>query len=115
MKVERLPSSGITRPQRYYAPLRLLARPTQTSVALIPSRCGHHPRQTSSPALPSTTSLTCHPDDPGEPICVSSRLPHSTDGGGLPHLTTGSALSLYKLRGSMSSLIVRPVSLRSFL
>ena len=38
----------------------------------------------------------------------------STDGGGLPHLTTGSALSLNKLRGSMGSLIVRPVSLRSF-
>ena len=81
MKAGRLPSSGVTQTHGYYAPLRLLARPTLTSVALIPSRCGHHPRQTRAPALPSTTSLTCRPDDPGEPIGCSSRLIHSTDGG----------------------------------
>jgi hypothetical protein len=69
MKVGRLPSSGITRPHRYFAPLRLLARPTQTSVALIPSRRGHHPRQARSPALPSAASPSCRPDDPGESIC----------------------------------------------
>ncbi len=35
-------------------------------------------------------------------------------GGGLPHLTTGSALSINKSRGSMGFLIVRPVGLQSF-
>ena len=69
MKVGRLPSAGMTRTPRYCAPLRLRACPTQTAVALIPSRRGHHPPQTRSPALPSTTSLTSRPDDPGEPIC----------------------------------------------
>ena len=53
MTVERLPSSGLPRPPRYYAPLRLLACPTQTAVALRPSPCGPHPPQTSSPAFPS--------------------------------------------------------------
>ena len=69
MKAERLPSAGVTQLPRYFTPLRLLARPTQISVALIPSRCGHHPRRTRSPALPDAASPACRPDDPGEPIC----------------------------------------------
>ena len=69
MKVGRLPSAGITQLPRYYSPLRLLARLAQISVTLILSHRGHHPRQTRSPALPTTTSPTCRPDDPGEPIC----------------------------------------------
>jgi len=69
MKAGRLPSSGITQSLRYYSPLRLLARPAQTSVALIRSRCGHHPRRTRSPALPSAASVPCRPDDPGKSIC----------------------------------------------
>ena len=111
MKVGCLPSSGITRPPRYFTPLPLLARLTRISVTLIPSHRGHHPRRTRSPALPITTSPTCRPDDPGEPICF--RPGYSTDGTGLPLLTTGSALSISKLRGSMGSLVVRPASLRS--
>jgi len=76
MKVGRLPSSGITRLHRYYSPLRLLARLAQISVALILNHRGHHPRRTRSPALPSAASLTCRPDDPGEPICSFSVSPH---------------------------------------
>ena len=69
MKVGRLPSSGITRTHRYYSPLRLLVRLTQTSVSLIPNHRGYHPRRTRSPAFPSAAFPACRPDDPGEPIC----------------------------------------------
>jgi hypothetical protein len=69
MKAARLPSVGVTRLLRYYSPLRLLACSAQTSVALIPSRCGHHPQQVRSPALPSKASLSCRPDDPGKSTC----------------------------------------------
>ena len=91
MKPGRLPSIGITRLLRYYSPLRLLPCSAQISVALIPSRCGHHPQQGRSPALPSVTSLSCRPDDPGKSTCFCSVC--SAVGCGLPHLTTGSALS----------------------
>jgi hypothetical protein len=94
------------------SPLRLLACSTRTSVVLIPRRCSHHLQQARSPAFPRTTSLTSRPDDPGKSTCFLSVI--SADGCGLPHLTTGSALSINKLRGSMGSLVVRAASLRCF-
>jgi len=71
------------------------------------SRVTHH----NFPHMPSRRPRRA--DDPGEPICFCPG--YSTDGTGLPHLTTGSALSISKLRGSMGSLVVRPASLRSSL
>ena len=76
------------------APLRLLAGLTRFSVTLIPGHRGHHPRQARSPALPTTTSLTSRPDDPGKSICNLLLFGSLADGSGLPHLTTGSALSI---------------------
>src|SRR5688500_17374737 len=61
------------------------------------------PEQLPSHPVPTT------PESPP----ASSRL-FSADGCGLPHLTTGSALSINKLRGSMGSLVVRAASLRGF-
>jgi hypothetical protein len=95
MKAGRLPSFGITRSLWYYSPLRLLADLIRFSIALIPNHRGHHPQPARSPALPSKTSLTSRPDDPGKLICLFSVS--STDGGGLPLLTTGSALSYYQV------------------
>ena len=95
MKAGRLPSSGVTQSLRYYSPLRLLADLIRFSVALIPNHRGHHPQPARSPALPSKTSLTSRPDDPGKLICLLSVS--STDGGGLPLLTPGSALSYYQV------------------
>lgn len=76
---------------RYPTSLVLLApptsrRPNSDFVSLYRPFCGHHPRQTRSPAFPSKTSLTSRPDDPGKLICVVSVS--STDDGGLPLLTT---------------------------
>ena len=59
-----------------------------------------YPVQLPSHAVPTT------PESPSAPVSVVS-----TDGGDLPHLTTGSALSISKSRGSMGSLVVRPASL----
>ena len=111
MKAGRLPSSGITRSLRYYSPLRLLACLSRFSVALIPSHRGHHPRQTRSPALPTTTSLTSRPDDPGESIdddrfCPHRRLRPS------PSDNRVGTLDLQVTRLCMGSWIVRSVCLR---
>src|SRR5262245_5011694 len=92
MKAGRLPSFGVTRSLRYYSPLRLLTGSAPLSVALILNRCGHHPQPVRSPAFPSKTSLTSRPDDPGKLICFFFSVSF-TDDGGLPLLTTGSALS----------------------
>ena len=78
----------------------------------IPSHRGHHPRRTRSPALPSAASPTCPPDDPGEPICSCIGYLHRwRRPSPLDHRV--GTLTLQS-RGSMGSLIVRPVSLRSF-
>jgi hypothetical protein len=76
---------------RYYSPLRLLADLIRFSVALIPNHHGHHPQPARSPALPSKTSSHPVPTTAeSSPVLVG--IP--TDNSGLPHLTTGSALSI---------------------
>ena len=64
MKVGRLPSSGITRPHRYFAPLRLRARPRlrlrlplyRAVAAITRDRrdLPRYPAHLPSPALPTT-------------------------------------------------------------
>ncbi len=114
MKVGRLPSAGITRLPRYLCapPTSRLpgtdfgypyTEPLQSSPAT-----GEISRvsQCSFPHLPSRRPRRVHL------LLISVG---STDGGSLPHLTTGSALSIYKSRGSMGSLVVQPASLQSSL
>ena len=112
MKAGRLPSTGVTQLLRYCAPLRLLARLAQSSAPPYtePSRpspaTGEISRvtQRSFPHMPSRRPRRVH-------LLFFGYLADDSD---LPHLTTGSALSVNKLRGSMGSLVVRPASLRSF-
>jgi len=111
MKAGRLPSSGITRSLRYYSPLRLLTDLIRFSVALIPNHRGHHPQPARSPALPSKTSLTSRPDDPGESI-DSSRL-YLPMTPAFPIWQQGRHSQLQVTRLNIGSWLVRPVSLRS--
>jgi hypothetical protein len=92
MKAGRLPSSGITRSHRYYSPLRLLGCLTWTSILsytkpLRPSPATNEISrviQYNFPRMPPRRPRRAH-------LLLSVS---STDGNGLPHLTTGSALSI---------------------
>ncbi len=109
MKVGRLPSAGITQLPRY------LCAPPTSRLPNSAFGCPYTEPLQSSPATDeiSRVSQCSFPPHavPTTPESPSASLGYSTDGTGLPHLTTGSALSISKSRGSMGSLVVRPAGL----
>ena len=107
--------------RRHYPASSVLRAPPTSRLPDSDFGCPYTEPSRPSPATDEISRVTQHnfphlpSRRPRRAHLLPSRLPHSADGGGLPLLTTGSALSSNKLRGSMGSLIVRPVSLRSFL
>ncbi len=94
MKVGRLPSAGITQLPRY------LCAPPTSRLPNSAFGCPYTEPLQSSPATDEISrvsqcsfpphALPTTPESPSAPVSVIS-----TDGGGLPHLTTGSAPSPY--------------------
>ena len=107
-----LSSAGITRPPRYYGPLRDPAGPTpdQIRCRLRPSRAvgWRVPRHRSGlPVLrPFPSSMRAAANTPAEPVgaCVA-RFPTSIS---LPRYTGGSASALHVSRPAWRSLVLRP-------
>lgn len=114
MKVGRLPSASITRLLRYLcAPPTSRPPSSDFGSALYRTIAAITRDERDLPRYPVQLPPHAVPTTPESPSVALSVTP--TDDSGLPHLTTGSALSVSKLRGSMGSLVVRPASLRSFL
>ena len=113
MKAGRLPSASVTRLPRY-----LCAPPTSRppgsafGTALYQAIAAITRDEQDLPRYPVQLLPHAVPTTPESPPVALSVTP--TDDCDLPHLTTGSALSIHKSRGSMGSLVVRPASLRSF-
>jgi hypothetical protein len=99
-----LPSTGITRPQRYYGPLRLPHRPP--------------PRERLKDATPPPARVsrvathsfsTCHPHYPGESLGIWTVT--SSENGSLPRKRGGSALATVLSRPAQGSHSLRPMDL----
>ncbi len=84
----RLPSAGITRPRRYYAPLRLPRRPADRLSA--PAVSGREPPPTWVSHVASITVCTCRPHYPGWRWWILWSVAPPPPGG-LPHMAGGSA------------------------
>src|SRR5712692_9187861 len=109
-EVRPLPSPGVTRPHRYYEPVR---RPTRPGLSLAGARLGVAP-PTAGVSRVALRLLCRHAVaiTPVGPRLGSCRSPGNRDGG-LPHTFAGSAPTFPVSRPAQRSLTLRPACSRN--
>ena len=115
LELRPLPSTGVTRFQRYYGPLRHPRRPSLSLAGVRLRVSAPSPHRVSRVALDLRVP-TCRRHYPGGPLGsdrswdgLFQPFPFIPSGGGLPHPSARSATTLVVSRPAQRSLALRPV------